>query len=231
MSGRLNRRLVAMVLIVAGLALAAVTILRPGDADDADDGAVRSEAARSQAAQGEAAQNGPSSADPDAVQGEEAEADSDPSAESSAELEARFKRVVASMWWHLDRFEKLRLTQAQLEQMDALCFEMLRRRQRLRQAVRSLQPAWRQALGQLDMGEASRRQQELRNALAALAMAEDELVLDVLELLRDEQLEILKRDHPAILQRPWFRTLKATRDGRDGRPAAGGGANERAPAR
>lgn len=148
-----------------------------------------------------------------------------------AERERRFDRVVKSMWWHQPRFaesDALGLRRDQVEAMDAICRRTLRRRLELRRALRAGQPRARASIEALDLEVAREQLEELEASSGELALIETTLTVDVLAVLDAPQLEVLRRDHPVILKRPWLKTLgggEARRPAR--RPGAGsdGGAS------
>ncbi|MEM9557980.1 MAG: hypothetical protein AAGC60_27230 [Acidobacteriota bacterium] len=119
---------------------------------------------------------------------------------AGAQLSARDRRVVASMWWHDERSASLGLDAAQLRAMDARTGQLLVERRRL--AV--VDPRFGAAFAAGDV-EAARVALAARADVAARRAVIDETwMLDILELLKGEQRARLVADRPDLLRTPWL---------------------------
>ncbi|MEM1179232.1 MAG: hypothetical protein AAGM22_12860 [Acidobacteriota bacterium] len=215
----MNRRFAAWVLLAAALVLVWIAL---GPRSHVPGGG--SAAAADGGKPGVADVEGRASpADQAPAGGATADAADDPA--RAAAREERFARVVASMWWHQPRFAEsstLALRADQTSRMDALCLGTLRRRLELQRQVRTGQPALRASIEGLDLEHAQAGLEALEAAAGELAMIETALAVEVLSVLDPSQREVLRRDHPVLLKRPWLKTLGGERlRGPSGRPASG----------
>ncbi|MEM6793507.1 MAG: hypothetical protein AAF725_05965 [Acidobacteriota bacterium] len=160
-----------------------------------------------------------------ALLGRPADPAAPPPEEKAAEAaEARFERVVASMWWHRDRFsELLDLSARQKSRMDSRCLESLRRRLRLRLEARAEAEVYREALAAGRFEEAGEAVEKLAVLASDLHVIEERMTLEVIALLGEAQREKLREAAPALLTMPWLKTLGPARPGagRDGASESG----------
>ncbi|MCG8460658.1 MAG: hypothetical protein MI919_30620 [Holophagales bacterium] len=117
------------------------------------------------------------------------------------------------MWWHRAPMQELlELDGAQVKVLDELCREHLLRRWQLRAWQRQEAESGagvdvHQALEALEI-EAARRALEARAELLGwLATADGRLEVEVLGVLRGDQLETLARERPVLLRRPWLKQV------------------------
>lgn len=141
----------------------------------------------------------------------------------------RHVELIRQMWWNRPAVvEALALDAGQRRSMDARFADYLAARRDRRAGADDDGPGFRGALRAGDL-DAARAWIERRGATAAAAATADaRVMLDVLELLRPEQLERLRDELPQILDKPWFVALKGGRSAppratREAAPADGDG--------
>jgi hypothetical protein len=147
--------------------------------------------------------------------------DEDDDTEQTQALAERLERITTGMWWHRDRLrDAVGLEDAQAAEMDRRCREHLRRRWALRRIERAEGTRdFAEALAAGDLGAAERAAERRRQRLAWLETADEQLKLEVLSVLRAEQLSALLAEVPGLARAPWLRPV----GGRAGNGRAGNG--------